>query len=382
MRIGISAIHVRPGKSGSHQPYLVNLVSALSGLETAHEFILFVTPANQYLFENARNKMEFVIYPGLAEEVIPRIFLEQMGLPIDAYRRKIDVLHYPGTTASFLLRRSDVVTVHFDSVTQRMSISTLRNIYYDTALRNNRRAGRIIAPSRVYANELVQYFGYRPERVQPVHHGVSSIFRNVPGGEVELCRKKYGIEPGAILTVTNTRPHKNIPNLLKAYHLLITRYQLKNQLIMVGYIEEAVLMRIISDISDDPAQMRSRIKVIPFLPHEQLPPIYSAATVFVFFSKVETFGMPLVEAMACGLPVVASDIPIHREIVQNAGPLVSPDASDVLADTLQKILTSQEYRGALAQSALSCSQQYSWEKTALQTLQVYEESWSSAHTDP
>ncbi len=136
-------------------------------------------------------------------------------------------------------------------------------------------------------------------------------------------------------------------------------------------------MRIISEISDNPALLRSHIKVIPFLPHEQLPPIYSAASVFVFFSKVETFGMPLVEAMACGLPVVASDIPIHREIVQNAGPLVSPDDPDLLAETLQKILTDHEFRGLLARSALSCSQQYSWEKTARQTLQVYEDSWSS-----
>ncbi|MDP1624575.1 MAG: glycosyltransferase family 1 protein [bacterium] len=381
MKIGISAIHVRPGKSGSHQPYLVNLVSAMSMLETPHEFILFVTPANQYLFENARDKMEFVVYPALAEEVLPRIFLEQMWLPLDAHRRKIDVLHYPGTTASFLLRQSDVVTVHHDSVTQRISMSSIRNIYYDTALMIIKRAGRIIAPSQVYADELVKYFGYRPERVQPVHHGVSSIFRNVASSEVEKVREKYGIEPNAILTITNTRPHKNIPNLLRAYHLLITRYCLENQLVMVGYIEETVLMQIISDISDDPEHMRSRINVIPFLPHEQLPPIYSAAAVFVFFSKVETFGMPLVEAMACGLPVVASDIPIHREILQSAGLLVPPEAPDALAAAFHKILTNKEYRSLLVQSALSRSQQFSWEKTARQTLRVYEDSWSSTRKD-
>ncbi len=146
---------------------------------------------------------------------------------------------------------------------------------------------------------------------------------------------------------------------------------------MVGYIDETELMEIISDISDDPEYLRSLINVIPFLPHEQLPPIYSAATVFVLFSKVETFGMPLVEAMACGLPILASDIPIHREIVQNAGSFVSPDAPDLLADVLHKILTDEEYRSWLAQLALSRSQQFSWEKTARQTLRVYEDSWSS-----
>jgi glycosyltransferase involved in cell wall biosynthesis len=377
MKIGISAIHVRPGKSGSHQPYLVNLVSAISNLETAHEFVLFVTPANQCLFENSRNKMQFIIYPKLTEKVLPRIVLEQIGLPFDAYRRKIDVLHYPGTTASFLLRQTDVVTVHHDSITQRISMSPMRNVYYDTALKINKRAGRIIAPSKVYAAELVKYFGYRPGQVQSVHHGVSTIFRNVQGIDVEKIRRRYGIEPGAILTVTNTRPHKNLPNLLRAYHLLKTRYKLVNKLVMVGYIEESLLMQIISDISDDPTSLRSQINVIPFLPHEQLPPIYSTAAVLVLFSKVETFGMPLVEAMASGLPVVASDIPIHREIVQNAGLLVSPDVPDLLAEALHKILTDKAYRGTLAQSALNRSQQFSWEKTARQTLQVYEDSWNS-----
>jgi len=377
MKIGISAIHVRPEKSGSNQPYLVNLVSAMSKLETPHEFVLFVTPANQYLFENSRQKMEFVLYPALAEKVLPCICLEQMGLPFDARRRKIDVLHYPGTTASVLLRRNDVVTIHFDSVTQRMSMSSMRNMYFDIALKINERAGRIIAPSQVYADELIRYFGYSPERVQPIHHGVNPIFRNVPNSEMEKIRRKYGIEPNAILTVTNTLPHKNIPNLLRAYHLLMTRYHLENQLVMVGYIDETVLSQLISDISDDPQRMRSRIKVIPFLPHEQLPPIYSASVVFVFFSKVETFGMPLVEAMACGLPIVASDIPVHREIVQDAGPLISPDAPDLLAEELHKILANEEYRDLLAQSAQNHSQQFSWEKTARQTLQLYEDSWNS-----
>ena len=378
MKIGISAIHVRPGKSGSHQPYLVNLISAMSKLETPHEFTLFVTPANQYLFEDSRNRMEFVVYPAFAEEVLPRIFLEQLRLPLDVCRRKIDVLHYPGTTASFLLRRSDVVTVHHDSVAFRMSMSSIRNIYYDVALMNNKRAGRIIAPSQVYANELARYFGYQPERVQAVHHGVSSIFRNVPDSEVEKVRQKYGIESNVILTVTNTLPHKNIPNLLRAYHLLTTRYRLENQLVMVGNVDETVLMQTISEISNVPNHMRSRINVIPFLPHEQLPPIYSAAAVFVFFSQVETFGMPLVEAMACGLPVVASDIPVHREILQSAGLLVPPEAPDALAATLHEILTNKEHWNLLARSALSRSQQFSWEKTARQTLQVYEDSWNSS----
>jgi len=378
MRIGISAIHVRPGKSGSHQSYLVNLVDALAKLKTPHQFTLFVTPANQHLFEAARSKMRFVVYPGLAEYVLPRILFEQVWLPLDARRRKIDVLHYAGTTASFWVRQSDVVTIHHDSVTARVSMSRIKNFYYDVVLKFNKRAGQIIAPTQVYADHLVKYFGYRPERVRSIHHGANSIFRNVPGSEVEKIRREYGIERNTILTVTTTQPHKNIPNLLRAYHLLITQYQAENQLVMVGYVDEDVLNQLIGEIAEDPEHIRSRIKVIPFLPHELLPPIYSAATVFVSFSRVESFGMPLVESMASGLPVVASDIPTHREILQSAGLLVSPDAPVSLAMALHKILTNDEYRGLLVQSALVRSQEFSWKKTAQQTLRVYEDAWSLA----
>lgn len=377
MKIGISAIHVRPGKSGSHQPYLVNLISAISRLETLHEFTIFVTPANQHLFTDARNKMEFVVYPASVKEVLPRILVEQAWLPLDACRRKIDVLHYAGTTASFLVSHKDVVTVHHDSVTQRESMSMIRNFYYDTVLKFNKKAGRIITPSQVYADEMVEYFDYESSQVHPVHHGVSSIFREVPNSEIEKARDKYEVEPNAILTVTNTRPHKNISNLLRAYNRLITQFGMKNQLIMVGYVDEEILMQIVNETAKEPEYMRSCIKVIPFLPHEQLPSIYAAATAFVFYSKVETFGMPLVEAMACGLPIVASDIPIHREVLQNAGHLVSPDAPDLLADTLHKVLVDEKYQDALKKSAQSRSQEFSWEQTALQTLQVYEDAYSS-----
>lgn len=382
MRIGISTLHVRPGKSGSHEPYLVNLIRGLSQIDHCHDIILFVHDQNKEIFFVNDKRFEYVIFPAVVGKLFVRIITEQFILPVSAQFHRVDVMHYPGTIGSLLLRKQDVVTVHHDSVTQRTSMSTIKNIYYDIALKIiNKKAGRLIVPSQAYADELIKYFGYRRERVQPVHHGVNSIFRNVLERDVENCRKKYGIESNAILTVTNTLPHKNISNLLRAYHLLITNYHLENQLIMVGYIDDVTLMQILSEVSDDPEYIRSRINVIPFLPHEQLPPIYSNAAIFVYFSKVETFGMPLVEAMACGLPVVASDIPVHREVIQNAGLLVSPENPHALAEVLYKLLTNKEYQDLLAKSALKRSQQFSWEKTARQTLHVYENIWNSACQD-
>ena len=377
MNIGISTIHVVPGKSGSHEPYMINFIHALAGLKTQHKFTLFVTPANQNLFESARGEMDFVVYPKMAGRVLPRILFEQLRLPIDAYRRKIDVMHYPGTAASLFIRPSDVVTVHHDSVTQRVSMTAMHNLYYDIVFRIIRRAGKLITPSRVYADQLVHYFRFAPEQMCPIHHGVNPAFREVSFVDLVNIQKKYGIEKDAILTVTNTLPHKNISNLLQAYEILLSKYGLNNQLVMVGYVDEDILDTLIKRIASDPEKMRSRIKVISFMPHEQLPPIYFASSYFVFYSLTETFGMPIVEALASGLPVVASDIPVHREILSDGGELVSPEKPESLASKLYMIITDMSIRERMKKTAIARSHSFSWEQTALQTVQVYENAHSS-----
>lgn len=377
MKIGISAIHVVPRKSGSHEPYMINFVHALAQLKTQHKFTLFVTPANQSLFETARGKMDFVVYPKLVERVLPRILFEQLGLPIDIYRRKIDVMHYPGTASSIFIRPSDVVTVHHDSITQRASMTAMHNLYYDIVFRINKRAGKLIAPSRVYADQLVQYFRFKPEQMCPIHHGVNPAFREASFVDLVNVQEQYGIEKNAILTVTNTLPHKNISNLLQAYEILLSKYGLNNQLVMVGYVDEDILDTLIKRIASDPEKMRSRIKVISFMPHEQLPPIYFASSYFVFYSLTETFGMPIVEALASGLPVVASDIPVHREILSDGGELVSPEKPESLASKLYMIITDMSIRERMKKTAIARSHSFSWEQTALQTVQVYENAYSS-----
>ena len=377
MKIGISAIHVRPQKSGSHQPYMVNLVNALADLDTLHEFTLFVTPANQYLFDNARGKMNFVVYPRLAERVLFRILFEQLALPMDVYRRRIDVMHYPGTASSIFVRPVDVVTVHHDSVTQRKSMSAIHNLYYDIILRVNKRSGKIIVPSRVYADQLVEYFQFKPEKMCSIHHGVNPAFRNVSDEDVSNARKKYRIERNAILTVTNTLPHKNIPGLLRAYEILLSRYGLDNQLVMVGYMDENILNALINEIAVNPEKMRSRINVVSFLPHEELPPIYFASSFFVFYSLAETFGMPIVEALASGLPVIASDIPVHREILSTGGELISPNDPELLALKMYKLIKDINLQIIMKQEAVVRSTHFSWEQTAIQTMQVYENACSS-----
>ena len=373
MHIGISTLHIAPGKSGSHEPYLVNLVDALAKSHPDHTTTLFVTPQNRHLFFVDSERFKYKEYSSVVRITFVRIFYEQLLLPLDALRRGIDILHYPGSAGSVFMRRSDVVTVHHDSVTQRQSMSAVRNLYYDTVLSINRRAGLIITPTDAYSDELIDYFGYKSEQMRPVHHGVNPLFRNISKHDVDQARQKWGIASNAIVTITNTLPHKNIRNLLQAFWLLVNQYNSDAQLVMVGNVDRFILSNLISEITPDIHRLNDRIRVISFLPHEQLPPIYATAFVFTFVSKVETFGMPLVEAMACGLPIVASDIPVHREVLNGAALMVSPDDPKEIANALHKVLTDHLTRERLKSVSRTRSQDFSWKKTAINTLRVYEE---------
>jgi len=376
LNIGISAIHVNPGKSGSHEPYMTNLVRAIAQLETQHSFTVFATRANFHLFENSRSNFNYVVYPPVLGKSFSRILSEQCMLPLETSKRNLDVLHYGGTAGSFLMRDQDVVTIHHDSNTQRASMSQLRNWYYDAVLRFDRRAGLIIVPTAAYGEQLARFYGYRHDQIQPVHHGAAPIFQFQSEQGARRAREKWGIEDHSILTITNTLPHKNVRNLLFAFELLHRQYGLDPQLVMVGNVDPQKVENLTAELSSNPHRMRNKIKIIHFLPQDQLPGIYAAASIFTFISLTETFGMPLIEAMACGLPIVASDIPVHREVLNGAARMVPPKDADDIAKAIYQVLIDKELNVGLRKAALQRSKDFSWEKTASQTIRVYERAWA------
>ena len=375
LRIGISAIHVRTGASGSHEPYMVNLIRALAELDTSHEFTLFVTRANQRIFKTSGPNFKTITFPRITHNILARVAFEQFVLPLYSYRHRLDVLHYAGTASSLFIRRGDVVTIHHDSHTQRSSMSWLRNLYYDWVLEIDRRAGILITPTQHYANQLCEYFGYSPEQMRAIHHGTNPAFKLQSLDTIQRARENWGIEPGAMMTATNTLPHKNIPNLIRAFELLITRHHINKQLVLIGNVDQEVLKSITARVTEDPLGVHSRLRLIPFLPNDQLPPLFGVASIFLFLSLTETFGMPLTEAMACGLPILASDIPVHREVLAGAGKLVPPTDVEAIANAMYEILTSEKLRDEMRKAALARAKSFSWAEAASKTLQAYEDAY-------
>jgi glycosyltransferase involved in cell wall biosynthesis len=341
----------------------------LAKLNNDHNYVLFVQSPSKRLFADAADRIEVVEPPVTLTDSHARIFLEQLWLPAQAKRLSVTVMHYTGTAASFLVRRSDVITIHHDSITQRRSMSATRNLYYDTVFRFARRAGFIITPTAAYASELVQHYGYSTARLRPVHHGTLDVFRPASPEVVEQTRERWHIEPGAILAVTNSLPHKNLPRLMESFDRLRTHYGLDRQLVLVGNVNPAVIE---SCTQKNPA-LRARIRLIPFVPHEELPGLYGAADVFVFVSLTETFGMPLTEAMSCGVPIVASSLPVLVEVLQDAARMVDPTDPCHIAKGIYDLMTDEILRNALRDRALRRAKRFCWERTAQQTASIYDE---------
>lgn len=372
IHIGISALHIRPGQVSSHEPYLSNLVQALAACDRVNRYTVFVTPENRPLFARRAPGFSYVVYPVLCQARLVRVAFDQFVLPVDSARRGIDVVHYPGTVGSVFMRRQDVVTVHSDSVTQAHSMSGWRRAYFNFLLRAaNTRAGCQIVPTEAYADELIQIFGYGRERLAVVHHGVNPVFCPQSEEAVERARRQYDIAPTAVLSVTNMLAHKNVPNLIRAFERLALRDGVSEQLVLVGNVNTDKLLAILADVSSNSEQLQKKISTLGVLPHEELPPLYQAAGVFAFVSLTETFGMPLTEALACGVPIVASDLPVHREVLGGAGLLVDPRDPESIAGACSRVLSDSALRADLRRASLARAPGFSWERTARETIDVY-----------
>ena len=370
-RIGISAIHIRPGKCGSHEPYLVNLIHSLSEIDKENQYLIFVNPTNISLFSGLGSNFNLILCSKLTNKIIIRILYEQFILPIKIYYKKIDVAHFPGNIIPIFHPFYTVVTIHTDSIRARSSMGNFQRYYYDLFLRINRRADKIISPTNIYAEQLIEFYCYDPNRIISIHHGCNNIYFENSLVDKLITQRKWGIEEGAILSVTNTLPHKNIPLLLKGIEKLFYQYNLDPQLVLVGYIDKEKLNQYIKLSSMTPDRLINRIKVIPYVNNNQLSEIYNASSIFVLPSKEESFGMPIIEALASHIPCAVSDIPTFKEVAGSAALYFDPNNPDDIAKQLDKLISQPDLCEDLIRKGERIATSHTWLNTAKLTLFTY-----------
>jgi len=233
-----------------------------------------------------------------------------------------------------------------------------------------RRAARVIAVSQSTKRDLVDLYGLNPDQIVVTHEAPAAHFRPASETEYETSRTKYGLHRPFILAVGNLQPRKNLLRLIDAYGQLRASNEIQHQLVIVGKAKwrEAQVFQLVQKL-----RLEQEIVFTGYISDSDLRLLYAAADLFAYPSLYEGFGLPVLEAMACGAPVVTSDVASIPEVAGEAAILVDPRDVNAIAKAIHTVLTDADVRRRLKSAGLERVKMFSWEKTARQTLDVYQQ---------
>jgi glycosyltransferase involved in cell wall biosynthesis len=241
--------------------------------------------------------------------------------------------------------------------------------FFDWAFNGALHAARIIIVSEYSKRELIEHYDYDPARVHVVHHGVDDAFRVLTEDARAATRAQYlqSNESGLILHVGHCAARKNVEGLLRSFSVIIRSSERPYRLLQVGGIFAESQQRLIDELD-----IANHITQVPSMPNRQLVDLYNAADAFAFPSLYEGFGIPLIEAMACGVPVVCSESDLFREVCSDAALFVDSQNAEAFAAALARTLSDKALATTLRARGLDRAQHFSWERCARETLAVYQ----------
>lgn len=318
---------------------------------------------------------DIVLPSGINVKTIPRSrFWTQTALSRSLFRAKPDCIFLPIQTMPLYRPKHlrVVAVIHDLDFLTYPNMYTLQNRlllrWFTRAVARN--ATRIIAVSETTKQSIIRAYGRDENDITVIHHGVDNELFRLPVSDQEYDREVrrvqgvYNIPPNHLLFVGAMQPRKNIAGLVTAFESLRAQNE-ADRLVLVcggGWQEENILARIRK------SPERNAISLLQKVPVKDIRALYWNASVFILPSFAEGFGMPVVEAMACGAPVVISDTPALREIAGSAAEVADPKDPDSIATAIRTICSDEDRRAVLRAKGLARASQFSWSKAAEQTV--------------
>lgn len=367
MRIGID-VHAAERDGTGNCTYIRNLIKNLVRIDTQNKYVFYVTDVKHSFYQSFTNVDNLKIKQLAVKNPLVRIpFL----LARQTYADALDILHVQYNAPPFHGGKL-VTTIHdLGFLFHPESFSKLQVLRLKILTRKTAKKSRAILTGSNYSkNDIVQTYNLDPEKVEVVPHGISSLFKtNLSREAIQTVLDKYKIKGNYILSVGRLNPRKNLNSLIQAYSDLKRIKQISHSLVIVGQddYETKQLMKGIKE--NDYSQY---IVFTGFVPDEELPYLYGGADVFVYPSLFEGVGLPVLEAMKCGIPVVTSNTTSLKEIVGDAGQTVDPlDVKDI-SKAIFQLICDTKLKTALIEKGFARAELFSWEKTAKKTLEIYE----------
>ena len=369
MRIGLDGYPLVAPKTGVGH-YTFELATALARLAPQHVFELIAPAAFPLdLLTQIKSIPNLQAISVKTNPITGRWWT--LGLRRYVGRAKLDLFHGTNYEVPLLSRGRNILTVH------DLSVFTHPETHEKLIARRARRrlpimiraAARIITPTEAVKQELVHQFKVRPELITVTPEAPRETFRPVAFEETTEVRHRLGVDDNFILFVGTIEPRKNLLTLVRAFAELLRSTAHRPQLVIAGpkgWLNEELDQALAIAHFDD------RLRMLGYVDDDDLRALYSSCKVFVCPSLYEGFGLPPLEAMACGAPVVASRIDAHAEVLGPHAKLVEPADERALAREIVALLESPAERARLSRSGIEHAATLSWEKTAKLTLQVYE----------
>lgn len=366
MKIGIDA-HAAENPGTGNCTYISHFLLALKEIDRETEYFLYSVNQDHAFYANFECCPNFHVrrLPVKSPYVRVPLFLAWQSL-----KDSIDILHVQYNSPFFhkgklVVTIHDLGFLHLPGSFSRKESVRLRVLTRFTAQRSD----RIITGSDYSKKDIIQRYGMEAEKVKVIPYGVSPLFGpDKDPRKIREILKKYKIPEKYVLSVGRLNPRKNLVSLAKAFHLLKVKHPLPHKLVIVG-IEDYNTSKILQSIREID---KGDVLFTGFVADEDLPYVYSQAEVFIYPSLFEGVGLPVLEAMRSGVPVVTSNTTSLREIVKDAAVTLDPLDVEALAQTMWRLVSDGHSREEFIRKGYSRSKDFSWEVTAQRTLEIYE----------
>lgn len=377
MKIGIEGQRLFRKKKHGMDMVALELIRNLQIIDKENEYFIFVKPDedNKVLSETSNFK---IIELGGG----PYPTWEQMALPKAVKKYGCDILHCTSNTAPFC-NNIPLITILHDIIYMessylkilKSSASTYQkfgNLYRKLVVpRVVKKSKKVITVSHFEKNRIGEFFGIKGDnKLDAIYNGVSEHFKPVTNKEeLQRVKDKYNLPDNYFFFLGNTDPKKNTKGTLKAFSDFLKQTRSGHKLVMLDY-DKTQLNKLLAEIND--ASLINNIVLTGYVINTDLPSIYSQCDVFLYPSLRESFGIPMLEAMACNVPVITSNTSSMPEVSGGAAHIINPFNSAEITQGLIEILNNEAYRKLLCDNGLERSKQFSWKNMAKHYLSLYE----------
>lgn len=407
MRIGINALGLKPASYGGMEIYFRNLIKALCETDKENEYYIFLNnkEIKKTIQQNIGSRVKIIYIPQLYTYFAgaffilftrPSIFIKLLinkfsrvlfpgniyefdisgiyGKIVNLESYKIDVIHFPFTTIDpsfyniktpIVLTIPDIQQEYYPEFFDKRELNRRRKLYKPSA----ERADIILTISETTKKTLIEKYGIKHEKIIVSYPGCSRDFKKIDDQKIlNAVKEKYALPDEFIFYPASTWPHKNHIKLLEAISILRKKYVFEKKLVLTG-----IPMNNHSRIMDTVKRLNLRKQVIflHFVPFSDLPVIYNLATIIVFPSLFEGFGIPLIEAMNVGLPIACSDRTSIPEIVDDAGIYFNPDSAEDIAEKIFLLWQDNDMKRELIRKGFGRAGLSKWKETVEKTVAAY-----------